>query len=83
MYHEATFKNDLQDRADYTFHSTTGQAAEIAKLAEVRRLVVGHYSQRYNDLSSLLNEVQEVFPNADLAEEGKVFEILRTYDTNC
>ena len=83
LYHEATFKNDLQDRADYTFHSTTGQAAEIAKLAEVRRLVVGHYSQRYNDLSCLLNEVQEVFPNAELAEEGKIFEILRTYDTNC
>ena len=82
LYHEATFKNDLQDRADYTFHSTTGQAAEIAKLAEVRRLVVGHYSQRYNDLSCLLNEVQEVFPNAELAEEGKIFEILRTYDTN-
>ena len=83
LYHEATFKNDLQDRADYTFHSTTGQAAEIAKLAEVRRLVVGHYSQRYNDLSCLLNEVQEVFPNAELAEEGKIFEILRTYGTNC
>ncbi|MBJ11195.1 MAG: ribonuclease Z [Flavobacteriales bacterium] len=82
LYHEATFKNDLQDRAAYTFHSTTGQAAEIAKLAEVRRLVVGHYSQRYNDLSCLLNEVQEVFPNAELAEEGKIFEILRTYDTN-
>ena len=82
LYHEATFKNDLQDRADYTFHSTTGQAAEIAKLAEVRRLVVGHYSQRDNDLSCLLNEVQEVFPNAELAEEGKIFEILRTYDTN-
>ena len=83
LYHEATFMNDLKDRADYTFHSTTGQAAEIAKLAEVRRLVVGHYSQRYNDLSCLLNEVQEVFPNAELAEEGKIFESLRTYDTNC
>ena len=82
LYHEATFKNDLQDRADYTFHSTTGQAAYIAKLAEVRRLVVGHYSQRYHDLSSLLNEVQEVFPNADLAQEGKVFEILRSYGAN-
>ena len=82
LYHEATFKNDLQDRAAYTFHSTTRQAAEIAKLAKVRRLVVGHYSQRYNELSCLLNEVQEVFPNAELAEEGKIFEIHRTYDTN-
>ena len=70
LYHEATFKNDLQDRAAYTFHSTTGQAASIAKLADVKRLVVGHYSQRYNDLSSLLNEVQEIFPNAELAEGG-------------
>lgn len=82
LYHEATFKNDLQDRAAYTFHSTTGQAADIAKLANVKRLVVGHYSQRYHDLSSLLEEVQEVFPNSELAEEGKVFEIPRTYGAN-
>jgi len=82
LYHEATFKNDLRDRAAYTFHSTTGQAADIAKLADVKRLVVGHYSQRYHDLSNFLEEVQEVFPNAELAEEGKVFEILRTYGAN-
>lgn len=82
LYHEATFKNDLEDRAAYTFHSTTGHAADIARLADVKRLVIGHYSQRYNDLSSLLDEVQEVFLNAELAEEGKVFEIPRTYDAN-
>ena len=82
LYHEATFMNDLKDRADYTFHSTTGQAADIAKRADVKRLVVGHYSQRYHDLSNLIQEVQDVFPNADLAEEGKVFEILRTYGVN-
>ena len=82
LYHEATFKNDLIERANYTFHSTTGQAAAIAKLAEAKCLIVGHYSQRYHDLSSLLEQVQEVFPNAELAEEGKVFEIPRNYDTN-
>ena len=82
LYHEATFKNDLHDRAASTFHSTTGQAAGIAKLADVKRLVIGHYSQRYHDLSELLWEVKEVFPNADLAEEGKVFEIPRTYGIN-
>ena len=43
---------------------------------------MGHYSQRYHDLSNLIQEVQDVFPNADLAEEGKVFEILRTYGVN-
>ena len=62
-----------------TFHSTTGEAASIARQANVKRLVVGHYSQRYNDLTSLIEEVQEVFPNADLALEGKVFEIPRNY----
>lgn len=82
LYHEATFKNDLEDRAAYTFHSTTGQAAEIARHANVKRLVIGHYSQRYHDLSTLLDEVQEVFPNSELAEEGKVFEIPRTYVVN-
>ena len=82
LYHEATFMNDLEDRAAYTFHSTTGQAADIARLANVKRLVIGHYSQRYHDLSALLDEVQEIFPNSELAEEGKIFEIPRTYAVN-
>lgn len=82
LYHEATFKNDLKERAALTFHSTTGEAASIAKQAKVGRLIVGHYSQRYHDLEPLLEEVLEVFPNVDLAQEGKVFEIPRTYGAN-
>jgi len=83
LYHEATFKNDMKERAEFTYHSTTAQAALIAKKAEAHRLVIGHYSQRYKDLNPLLEEVKAVFSNAELAEEGKTFEIVRAYDTDC
>ena len=56
LYHEATFMSDLQDRAFKTGHSTNLQAANIAKKANVKKLLIGHYSQRYKDLSLLLEE---------------------------
>ncbi len=75
LFHEATFMESEAQRARETFHSTARQAAEIAKEAKVRNLVLGHFSARYKDLSSLLNEAREVFQNTELAEEGKVFKI--------
>lgn len=71
LYHEATFMNDMQDRAKETFHSTTIQAATIAQKADVRQLMIGHYSARYKDLQPLLEEAQSVFKNTLLAEEGQ------------
>ncbi|MBU2649293.1 MAG: ribonuclease Z [Bacteroidetes bacterium] len=72
LYHEATFMEDkAQDAAD-KFHSTAAQAATIAKLAGVKRLMIGHYSARYKTLGALLNEAKAVFPETILADDGKV-----------
>ncbi len=75
LYHEATFAESELVRAGETYHSTARQAAEIAKAANVRQLVIGHYSSRYNELGTLLKEAVAVFPNTELASEGKVFEL--------
>lgn len=76
LYHEATFAESERERAAVTYHSTARQAAEIAKSAEVARLVIGHYSSRYNELGILLKEAVDVFPETELAIEGKVFELV-------
>jgi ribonuclease Z len=73
LYHEATFLQDRLDRAIETFHSTTKEAATIAKMAGVKKLVIGHYSARYRDLTPLLNEARSVFPNTELAVEGQMY----------
>lgn len=75
LYHEATFAECDAARAKETFHSTARQAAEIARMAQVKRLVIGHYSARYDDLSSLKNEASEVYPNTILGEEGMVISL--------
>ena len=75
LYHEATFLSDREDLAKKTKHSTTKQAAKIAKEANVNQLVLGHYSGRYKDISLFKKEAQEVFKNTELAEPGKVFSI--------
>lgn len=75
LYHEATFAESELTRACETYHSTARQAAEIAKAADVKQLVVGHYSSRYNELGVLLKEATNVFPNTELAIEGKVFDL--------
>lgn len=80
LYHEATFMDAERDKARETKHSTTIEAATIAKLAEVDRLIVGHFSARYRDLEPLLNEAKTIFPNTSLAEEGISFEI--PYESN-
>ena len=75
LYHEATFAESELARANKTGHSTARQAAEIAKLAEVKKLVIGHFSSRYTNLTPLLEEAQAVFPNTELAKEGKIIEL--------
>lgn len=75
LYHEATFAESELARAAETYHSTARQAAEIAKAAGVKQLVIGHYSSRYNELGVLLKEAVDVFPNTELAAEGKVFDL--------
>ena len=75
LYHESTFLSDREDLAVKTKHSTAKQAAEIAKLSNVDQLILGHYSNRYGDLSLFKTEAQEVFENVELAEAGKVFSV--------
>ncbi|MFZ4455153.1 MAG: ribonuclease Z [Bacteroidales bacterium] len=75
LYHEATFAESEVVRAKLTMHTTAAQAAEIAKQAKVKKLIIGHYSARYMDLSVLLNEAQAIFPNTHLGDEVSTVEI--------
>ena len=74
LYHEATFMSELEDRAEQTGHSTTLQAASIAKDAKVKQLLIGHYSQRYKNLEDLLDETQGVFARASLSSPGLILD---------
>lgn len=75
LYHDCTFLKEDTKRADKTFHSTTYQAATIATKANVKKLLIGHFSSRYKDLNPFLEEAREVFQNSELAIEGEVFSI--------
>lgn len=75
LYHESTFEHHLAKTAEATFHSTNVQAAEMAKAAEVKRLLLGHFSSRYTDLTPMLDEAREVFQNTLLALDGSIFDI--------
>ena len=69
LFHEATFATDNLVRARETFHTTAAQAAELARSAGAKRLLIGHFSARYEDESVFLQEAQEIFPAAQLAKE--------------
>lgn len=75
LYHEATFMEDMKERAVTTFHTTTEQAGTIAKKAEVKKLLIGHFSTRYKELEPMLIETKRIFENAELAIEGETFTI--------
>ena len=75
LYHEATFAEDMKERAAQTHHSTARQAAEFAREAKAKRLIIGHFSSRYTDETPLLNEAAAIFPDTRLAGEGKCFSI--------
>lgn len=75
LYHEATFGEDKLSSANLYKHSTAKQAAQIAKQAEAKRLMLGHFSPRYDDETVLLREAQEIFPNTLLANERETVEI--------
>lgn len=75
LFHEATFADADAKRAKETFHTTAPQAAEIAKAAQVKKLVIGHYSARYEDESILLKEASEIFPQTILAQENLKIEL--------
>jgi len=73
LYHEATYLHEDEVKAGLRFHSTAVQAAEIAKHAGVNRLIIGHFSSKYESLDPFLTEATAVFPNTALAIEGCTF----------
>ena len=77
LYHEATFPDEMSEMAAKTFHSTTLQAARTALDAGVKRLLVGHYSSRYPDVTFFQDELRSIFPATDLAHDLDVIEIER------
>jgi ribonuclease Z len=74
LYHESTFLETHKEYCDITKHSTAKQAATIAKNAKVGKLILGHYSTRYESIEFFKEEAQTVFKNTDIADDFKVFE---------
>jgi ribonuclease Z len=75
LYHETTYLKDLGEQAGKRFHSTTVQAATIALEAGVERLLIGHFSSKYEKLQAFEQEAREIFPNTDLALEGVTYKV--------
>lgn len=75
MYHESTYLDDLRERAIERFHSTALQAAELAKIAGVQKLFLGHFSSKYQDLSVFHTEASSMFPDVEITTEGVTYEI--------
>ena len=75
LYHEATFTQDFLEIARAKFHSTSIDAATIAKKAHVQKLLIGHFSTRYETVDQLLQESREVFPNTKAVTDGNVYEV--------
>jgi len=75
IYHETTYLDNLRERAEIRFHSTTKQAALIATKARVKKLLIGHFSSKYDTLEEFEKEACEVFPNTELALEGVAYPI--------
>ena len=75
LYHESTYADDMADRARKYYHSTASQAARVARDAQVGKLILGHYSARYDSESAILADARKVFPNSFLSNEGLVFNV--------
>jgi ribonuclease Z len=74
LYHESTFLESEEHYCERTMHCTAKQAARIAKLANAKHLVLGHYSTRYENIEKFKEEASEVFDNVHLADDGKFFD---------
>jgi ribonuclease Z len=76
LYHEATYLHEMEDRAKDRFHTTAKQAGLIAQKAGVKRLLLGHFSSKYERLDALLQEASSEFSETNLAVEGVTYRIL-------
>lgn len=75
LYHEATYLKDNEKKAAERFHSTTIQAAMIAEKSGAKKLLIGHFSAKYELLDDFLSETTAVFPNTELALQGICYKI--------
>lgn len=75
LYHEATFLDDMKDWARKTGHSTAAEAAKMAQLANAKKLIIGHFSSRYKDITPLVEEARTIFENTEAAEDGNSYNI--------
>lgn len=75
LYHESTYSAEDAERARLYWHSTSQDAAKVARDASVGKLLLGHFSARYNNESQLLDEAKAIFPNSYLTREGATFDI--------
>ena len=75
LYHEATYPVEMKELAEKTFHSTTEDAAKCALEAGAGKLVIGHYSSRFSDLSPFYGQASAIFPETVLARELDTIEV--------
>ncbi len=75
LYHETTYLKNLEERAAARYHSTTIQAASFARKANAQKLLIGHFSSKYEKLDEFLSETKEAFENTELAIEGVSYRI--------
>ena len=75
LYHESTFLEDMKEFAHSTLHSTAKEAAEIAKLSNAKKLILGHFSARYKKTTEFVDEAKTIFENTVAAKDGKTYSI--------
>jgi ribonuclease Z len=75
VYHECTYLHDDVEKATARFHTTARQAAELAKMANTKQLLLGHFSSKYKDLQPFYEEASPIFPNVHVTVEGVTYEI--------
>jgi ribonuclease Z len=75
IYHECTYLDADREKAVRRFHSTAAQAAELAKMAGAKQLLLGHFSSKYKDLEPFRVEAQQIFPNTTVSTEGIAYEV--------
>jgi ribonuclease Z len=75
IYHECTYLESEAEKAGKRFHSTARQAAEVARMAGAKQLLLGHFSSKYKELDAFREEASEIFPNVLVTQEGVAYEI--------
>lgn len=83
LYHEATFDKSLSELAREVLHSTTADAASVAKEAGAENLMIGHFSSRYDDICPLVEETREMFPLTIPAIDGKTYDLSNLENSWC